>query len=170
MLKHVTWNSFLLLWSLILCFVLILKYQIDSGVTLNSENQVTLIIEQYRDNLLLLLLMSSSFLIIEHWTLNIEHWRWSLNSTEIICCCCCCLQVSCFSSCVASNKNKNIVELQFSIHIFLHWCCRHGVGIGRKRFDQKFFKNATLFQNAFLKPCWNRVALEAFLKHWRESV
>ena len=70
-----------------------------------------------------------------------------------------------FSSCVASNKNKNIIELQFSIHIFLHWCCRHGVGIGRKRFDQKFFKNATLFQNAFLKPCWNRVALEAFLKH-----
>ena len=65
----------------------------------------------------------------------------------------------------ASNKNKNIIELQFSIHIFLHWCCRHGVGIGRKRFDQKFFKNATLFKNAFLKPCWSRVALEAFLKH-----
>ena len=35
-----------------------------------------------------------------------------------------------FSSCVASNKNKNIIELQFSIHIFLHWCCRYGVGVG----------------------------------------
>ena len=58
-------------------------------------------------------------------------------------CCCeislCCLQVLLFSSCVASNKNKNIIELQFSIYIFLHWCCRLGVGIGRKRFDQKFF-------------------------------
>ena len=35
-----------------------------------------------------------------------------------------------FSSCVASNKNKNIIELQFSIHIFLHWCCRYGIGVG----------------------------------------
>ena len=35
-----------------------------------------------------------------------------------------------FSSCVASNKNKNIIELQFSIHIFLHWCCRCGIGVG----------------------------------------
>ena len=43
-----------------------------------------------------------------------------------------------FSSCVASNKNKNIIELQFSIHIFLHWCCRYGVGVGWKGFDQSF--------------------------------
>ena len=34
-----------------------------------------------------------------------------------------------FSSCVASNKNKNIIELQFSIYIFLYWCCRYRVAL-----------------------------------------
>ena len=37
-----------------------------------------------------------------------------------------------FSSCMASNKNKNNTELQFSICILLHWCCRYRVAlIGR---------------------------------------
>ena len=50
-------------------------------------------------------------------------WRqvWQVWRQVWRCCCeisLCCLQVLLFSSCMASNKNNNIIELQFSVYIF----------------------------------------------------
>ena len=66
-----------------------------------------------------------------------------------------------FSSCMVSNKNKNNTELQFSICILLHWCCRYRVALIGKGLIKVLHFNYSKF------CCPNREVRLCFLRDIR---